>query len=215
MRAHPHSGHGHGHGHGPERIFQGRGSRFYDRVARWLGRGLYGRIADDIADAAVDEGDVLDIGTGPGVLVDEIARRRRDLRLTGIDLSEDMIAAAQRNLEIWGSRANAHVGDVTELPFPDDSFDLIVTSFSLHHWEDPQAAVPELARVLRPGGRLYIYDFRFAPFETIVDTARAQSVLTGRPARRTQIRTGVPLLPRCVRQVLSAAPTTPGGGTGS
>ena len=74
-----------------------------------------------------------------------------------------MIAAAKRNLEPFGDRASARVDDATSLPFRDRSFDLIVSSLSLHHWDDPEAAVPELARVLRPGGRVYIYDFPFAP----------------------------------------------------
>jgi ubiquinone/menaquinone biosynthesis C-methylase UbiE len=135
------------------------------------------------------------------VLLVELAARRPDLRLTGVDLSADMIASATRNLEPFGDRASARVGDVTSLPFPDRSFDLIVSSLSLHHWDDPEAAVPELARVLRPGGRLHIYDFPFAPFDTLADAARTRSVLNGEAPQRTRIRTGVPFL-RCVRYVL-------------
>jgi ubiquinone/menaquinone biosynthesis C-methylase UbiE len=185
--------------------FEGRGSRTYDIVARRLLRRLYGRIAEDIADAAPYTGAVLDVGTGPGVLLVEIARRRSDLQLTGVDLSADMVAAVERNVADFGRRASARVGDVTDLPFADDSFDLIVSSFSAHHWDHPEAAVPELARVLRPGGRLYLYDFRFAPFETIARTARDQSLFTGRPVQYGSIRTGVRLLPRCIRQVMYAA----------
>jgi ubiquinone/menaquinone biosynthesis C-methylase UbiE len=115
-----------------------------------------------------------------------------------------MVAAANRNLSQFGARATTRVGDVTDLPFPDRSFDLIVSSFSLHHWDDPEAAVPELARVLRPGGRLHVYDFRFAPFEALVAAARARSLFTGQPPQRTLIRTGVLHFPRCVRHVMSS-----------
>lgn len=195
--------------HGPHRnmptVFQGRGSRIYDVLARRLLRGVYRRLADDVAGAAPQAAAVLDVGTGPGVLLVETARRRPDLQLTGIDLSADMAAAANRNLAQFGTRATARVGDVTALPFPDRSFDLIVSSFSLHHWDDPEAAVPELARILRPGGRLHIYDFRFAPFEALAAAARARSLFTGQPPQRTLIRTGVLLLPRCVRHVMSSA----------
>jgi len=185
------------------KVFEGRSSRVYDFVSRRVLRGMYRRLAADVAAAAPDGGTVLDVGTGPGVLLVELAERRPDLRLTGVDLSADMIAAATRNLEPFGARAEARVGDVTRLPFPDHSFDMIVSSLSLHHWDRPEAAVPELARILRPGGQLYIYDFPFAPFGKLAVAARAQSVLTGRAPERTPIRTGV-LFPRCVRYVMSS-----------
>ncbi|WP_052745775.1 class I SAM-dependent methyltransferase [Allosalinactinospora lopnorensis] len=187
----------------PERVFQGRSSRIYDRLTGLLLRGVYRRIAEDIADAAPDGAAVLDVGTGPGRLLAEIARRRTDLQLTGVDLSPDMITLAERNLRPYGARVSARTGDVTDLPFPDASFELIVSSFSLHHWTEPESAVPELARVLTPGGRLYLYDLRFAPFTNVVTAARERSLLTGRPHRSTLIRTGSPLLPSCVRHVMS------------
>ncbi|MEY9212800.1 class I SAM-dependent methyltransferase [Thermobifida halotolerans] len=186
-------------------LFQGRGSRIYDRVARWALRGLYRRIAEDVAALAPHGGAVLDAGTGPGVLLVEIARRRRDLRVTGLDLSADMVAAAERNAADFGDRVAARVGDVTAPPFPDGSFDLVVTSFSSHHWDDPAGAVPGLARVLRPAGRLAVYDFSFAPFDVLADTAREHGLFTGAPPLRTVVGTGVPVLPRCVRQVMTAA----------
>ena len=74
---------------------------------------------------------------------------------------------------------------------------------SLHHWDHPEAAVPELARVLRPGGRVYIYDFPFAPFDKLADAARSWSVLNGDSPEQTPFRTGIPFL-RCVRYVMSA-----------
>lgn len=185
------------------KIFQGRSSRIYDLASRRVLRGMYRRLAADVAGVAPAGGAVLDIGTGPGVLLVELAARRPDLTLTGVDLSADMIAAATLNLEPFGQRARVRVGDVTSLPFPDRSFDLVVSSLSLHHWDRPEAAVPELARILRPGGRVYIYDFPFAPFDKLADTARARSVLNGRSPEQTPIRTGIPFL-RCVRYVMSS-----------
>jgi ubiquinone/menaquinone biosynthesis C-methylase UbiE len=181
-------------------VFSGRATRIYDVAARRLLRGFYRRLADDVAATAPEGASVLDVGTGPGVLLVELARRRPDLRLTGVDLSPDMVEKATRNV---GDRAAVQVASVTGLPFPDASFDLVVSSLSLHHWDDPEAAVPELARVLRPGGRLCVYDLRFAPFDTLADTARARSLFTGAPPERTVVRTGVLLFPRCVRYVLS------------
>jgi ubiquinone/menaquinone biosynthesis C-methylase UbiE len=189
------------HVHRPT-AFHGHSIRVYDVAARRLMRGVYRRFAEDIAAAAPDGGAVLDVGTGPGVLPVEIALRRRDVRVTGIDLSADMIVAARRNVAPFGERVTAEVGDVADLAYPDGSFDVVVSSLSLHHWEQPDRAVPELARVLRPGGRLYLYDFRFAPFDAVVEAARTASVLNGQSPRRTLIGSGVPFVPRIVRLVM-------------
>jgi ubiquinone/menaquinone biosynthesis C-methylase UbiE len=185
------------------KVFQGRSSRTYDLLSRRVLRRMYRRLATDVAEVAPDGGAVLDVGTGPGILLVELAARRPDLRLTGVDLSPDMVSAATRNIEPFRERASARVGDVTDLPFPDRSFDLIVSSLSLHHWDRPDAAVPELARILRPGGRVYIYDFPFAPFDKLADAARTGSVLNAHAPQRTPIRTGIPFL-RCVRYVMSS-----------
>src|SRR5919199_3416305 len=166
------------------KLFQGRSSHIYDVMARRVLRGMYRRLAADVAGFAPVGGAVLDVGTGPGVLLVELAARRPDLRLTGVDLSADMVAPGVHNLAPFGERARPRVGDVTSLPFPDRSFDLIVSSLSLHHWDHPEAAAPELARVLRPGGRVHIYDFPFAPFDKLADAARTLSVLNGLPRER-------------------------------
>lgn len=178
------------HPHNMPHLFEGRSSRFYSFFARTFFRGLYRRLAKDVAAVVPRGAKVLDIGTGPGVLLAELARRRPDLELTGVDLSPDMVAAAARNV---GPQATVKVGDVTALPFDDGSFDVIVSSFSSHHWDHPEAAAPELTRVLRPGGHAYIYDFSWAPFEAL-----------GANENRTAIRTGIPFFPRCFRLTLSA-----------
>jgi ubiquinone/menaquinone biosynthesis C-methylase UbiE len=153
----------------------------YDWVARHLMRGPYRRIAVDVVSAAPPGAGVLDVGTGPGRLLVEIARLRADLRLTGVDLSRDMVATARRNLADLGERATAVEGDVADLPFGDDSFDLVVSSLSLHHWADPAAGAGELARVLRPGG-------------LITATTAGQPAAAGGPPRPTGFRvTGLPL----------------------
>lgn len=183
--------------------FSGRSSRMYDVAARRVLRSLYRRLADDVAGLAPDDGAVLDVGTGPGVLLVELASQRPDLWLTGIDLSADMVAAAARNLTSASERGTTAVGDVTALPFPDQSFDLVVSSLSLHHWDHPDAAAPELARVIRPGGRVVLYDLPFAPFDELIDAAESGSLFTARPPESTRVRTGLPFV-RLVRYVLSS-----------
>ena len=181
----------HGHRNVPQ-AFQGRSSRTYDVLARRVLRPVYRKVAADIADAAPQGAHLLDVGTGPGVLLAELAARRPDLHLSGVDLSADMIAAATGNLS--GSNVTCVVADVVDLPFPDDSFELVVSSLSLHHWDHPEAAVPELARVLRTDGRLMIYDMPFAPFDELTAAAQAQSLFNDEGPRRTRIRLGLPFL---------------------
>lgn len=194
--------HGHGNRNRPG-AFQGQGTKVYDVAARRLVRGVYRRIAADIDRAAPEGAAVLDIGTGPGVLLLELGRRRPDLALTGIDLSADMIEAAARNVRPLGDRATVRTADATDLPFPDGSFDLIVSSLSLHHWDDVPAAARELARVLRPGGRLRVYDVRLAPFDELATATAATGRFAGQP-QREPFRARV-LFPRLTRFALEAA----------
>ncbi|HZA93264.1 MAG TPA: class I SAM-dependent methyltransferase, partial [Gemmatimonadales bacterium] len=58
------------------------------------------------------------------------------------------------------------VGDVASIPFPEGSFDLVVSTMSMHHWANPTAGLAGIGRVLRPGARALIWDFRpgFRPF---------------------------------------------------
>ena len=60
------------------------------------------------------------------------------------------------------SNLRFEVGDVAALPFADNSVDLVVSTLSLHHWDDPAAGLNEIVRVLAPGGHAWIYDFRTA-----------------------------------------------------
>ena len=180
----------HRHHHGGPDGFTGRRVRWYDFMASKLIRRLYRRLARDLAPLAPEGGAVLDVGTGPGVLLLELAQQRPDLTLTGLDRSPDMVAAAQHKLARLGTRATAVTGDAADLPFPDASFDLIVSSASLHHWEHPENAAPELARVLRPGGRVCIYDFPTAPFDALTTDGE-----------RTPIRHRMPFMPKLVRVV--------------
>lgn len=131
----------------------------YDKHTRPF-RKLYDRVVADAATVALPEdARVLDVGTGPGRIARELARRHPQWTVDGLDLDPLMIAyARERDVS---SSVSFTVGDVAGLPYPDDSFDLIVSSMSQHHWTDVEGAFRELRRVLRPGGRLWIYDVRF------------------------------------------------------
>ncbi len=195
----------HNHHHNRPGAFSGRRSRIYNLLARTLLRRVYRRLAADVADIAPPGATVLDIGTGPGVLLVELARRRPDLRVIGVDLSADMVEAASRNLAEFGHRASVHVADVTDLPLGDNCVDLVVSSLSLHHWDRPEAAIAELDRVLRAGGRLRVYDFPFAPFDTLISEAWNRSLFAGSSPLRETTEIRVAFFPRMQKLTMTAA----------
>lgn len=135
----------------------------YDRMSGFFIGSLFRGIADDVATAASKDARVLEVGCGPGHLSISMARRH-GLDVTAIDLDPDMIERARMNASrmtaVDASVPSFVVGDVASLPFTDGSFDVVVSTFSLHHWADPTAGLLEISRVLRPHGRVLIWDLR-------------------------------------------------------
>src|SRR5262249_30181769 len=130
----------------------------YDRVTGLLFRGRYDEIARQIAAEAPSGATVLDVGCGPGEVVVRLARLAPSLHITGVDLDEPMIERARRKASKLDAAPAFVVADAAALPFEDGSFDLVVSSFSVHHWPDPHAGLGEMMRVLRPGGRAIVWD---------------------------------------------------------
>jgi SAM-dependent methyltransferase len=135
----------------------------YDTLSRLLLSPLIKHIAADIASVAPAGARVLEVGCGPGHLSVRLARHH-GLEVTGLDLDPAMITRARANTDRSRNgdqrRPSFLVGDVASLAFPDRSFDLVVSTLSMHHWADPAAGLAEIGRVLRPGARALIWDFR-------------------------------------------------------
>ena len=112
-------------------------------------------------------GKVLDIGTGKGFTAVELARRGADV--TTIDLSEDELRAAYLHAVGTGvvDRIEFHLADGGDLPFEEGSFEVVTMINVLHHMENPGAVLPEIARVLIPGGRLVVSDFTDRGFDIL------------------------------------------------
>ena len=138
------------------------GAGLYDLMAGRLLGGLYDLVAREAAAAVgdLDAPEALEIGHGPGDLAIRLAGRVPRLRLTGLDLDPAMVAIAARKAVAAGASGRVRFveGDVASLPFPDETFDLVVSTFSTHHWPDAAAGFAEIRRVLRPGGRAMVYD---------------------------------------------------------
>jgi SAM-dependent methyltransferase len=143
-------------------LFSPRGAGLYARFAVPLLRPLYRHVADEVAVLAPTT--VLDIGTGPGALAVEIALRCGSCSVIGVDLAPEMLATAEQRARDAGvaERLDFQVADAAALSLPDASVDAAVSTLSLHHWRDVPAILRELHRVVRPGGRVLIYDLRFS-----------------------------------------------------
>jgi ubiquinone/menaquinone biosynthesis C-methylase UbiE len=109
-----------------------------------------------------DHGEAVDLGCGAGQLVLEMTQQAPGLHVTGIDLSEKMLADARQSTQQAGleDRVNFRMGNVEEIPFPDQSLDLVISTVSLHHWTEPVKVLNEIDRILKPGGAFYIFDLR-------------------------------------------------------
>jgi ubiquinone/menaquinone biosynthesis C-methylase UbiE len=104
---------------------------------------------------------VLDLGCGTGTLVVELAERHPGVEVVGIDPDPKALARARRKAERAGTRVRFDRGFADALPYDDASFDRVLSSFMLHHLDprDRENALREVARVLKPGGRLHLLDF--------------------------------------------------------
>ena len=98
---------------------------------------------------------VLDIGCGTGALLMMIHEGKKDAKLSGTDLSEEMIKVALAKL---GNAADLMVSDSEKLPFRNGLFDLVLCTFSFHHHPNPTVVFKEMHRVLSPGGRIIMTD---------------------------------------------------------
>lgn len=142
----------------PERI-PWFAARLYDKIAQTALESYYKEVAEQVV-AHTSRGAILDIGSGPGYLPIEIAKRAPDLRIVGIDLSKALIKiarenAAQANL---ADRVQFIQGDGNRLGFKDNSFDMLISTGSLHAWKRPIRVFNECHRVLKAECDAWILD---------------------------------------------------------
>ena len=116
-------------------------------------RTLYPYMLQEITRARGDR--VMDLGCGTGALTAQVLEQDPRRQVTGLDLSEQMLAQARARL---GDRVNLVQGDSEHLPFPDQSFDVVYCCDSFHHYPAPAAVLAEVGRVLVPGGVFLLGD---------------------------------------------------------
>lgn len=98
------------------------------------------------------EDGVLDVGCGTGVVA--VTAARRGARVTGLDLTPELLERARENAEIANVTIDFHEGDVERLPFDDSEFDVVLSQYGHMFAPRPDVAIAEMLRVLRPGGTI-------------------------------------------------------------
>jgi demethylmenaquinone methyltransferase/2-methoxy-6-polyprenyl-1,4-benzoquinol methylase len=104
---------------------------------------------------------ILDVATGTGDLAIELARRIPEAQVTGVDISENMLAlgrgkVAEREL---AGRVTLAAGDAEALDFAGDSFDCVTVAFGVRNFGNIEAGLGEMCRVIRPGGACFVLEF--------------------------------------------------------
>lgn len=135
------------------RRYWDRHSKTYDREMRFFDRVLFGDTRSWICQQV--SGEVLEVAVGTGLNLEHYPP---EVRVTGIELSPDMLAIARRRADDLGRQDTLRVGDAEALEFPSATFDTVVCTFSLCAIPDYRQALDEMARVLRPGGVLLLAD---------------------------------------------------------
>jgi ubiquinone/menaquinone biosynthesis C-methylase UbiE len=130
----------------------------YDRQMRFFEWLLFGNGREWVCSQA--EGEVLEIAVGTGR---NLPYYPDGVRLSGVELSPAMLEIARTRARELGREIDLRVGDAQALEFPDESFDSVVCTLSLCTIPDDRAAVAEVRRVLRPGGRFLLLEHVRSP----------------------------------------------------
>lgn len=171
----------------------------YDVALEVLGFGrAFKRAVVELADVQPGEA-VLDLGCGTGTLLQALVARHPDARLTGIDPDHRVLDVARRRLrpgEPGAGRVELVEGYAQELPFPDGSFDLVVSTLIFHHLPDAVkvAALGEVRRVLAPHGRFVLVDLGPPPTRVARALLAIGSLFDGRENMRANLAGELPAM---------------------
>jgi ubiquinone/menaquinone biosynthesis C-methylase UbiE len=132
-------------------------TKWYDRNTKESRMGEMEGYAKEMASRLSDGAAVLEVAPGPGYMSISLAKLG-DYRITGMDISADFVAICKKNAAEAGVTVEFVEGNVSAMPFADASFDGIFCSAAFKNFHDPLAALGEMHRVLKPGGRALIID---------------------------------------------------------
>lgn len=133
----------------------------FDRFAKTMRDKGWNNV-DTFIKAGITQGEVLEIGPGPGYVGLEWLKQSQNASLTGLEISGSMIRIANENARQYGldDRVRYVQGNGMLMPFDENSFDAVFSNGSMHEWEDPVKVFDEISRVLKPNGIFCISDMR-------------------------------------------------------
>lgn len=99
---------------------------------------------------------ILDLGCGTGTLIQRLLHLAPEIEIVGLDPSAEMLNIARQKLP---KSVELQVGSADSIPFPNESFDLIISTNAFHYFRNPSQAIQEAKRVLKPNGHLVITDW--------------------------------------------------------
>lgn len=131
----------------------------YEKATRMVIDSYYRPVAGEIV-AYLNEGTILDLGTGPGYLPVEIAKRSLAINVIGVDLSRKLVDMARSNAAKAGltDRLAFQTGNAGRLAFDNSFFDMVISTGMLHSLKEPVAVLREIHRVLKAGREAWIFD---------------------------------------------------------
>jgi ubiquinone/menaquinone biosynthesis C-methylase UbiE len=145
---------------------EGTVARWYAKTTR-KGLGEFKALARRLAADLPEEALVLEVAPGPGYFAIEMAKLGKR-SVTGLDISKTFVEIARKNAQKEGVQVDFQQGNASRMPFAEASFDLVLCRAAFKNFSEPSAALREMRRVLRPGGRAVIIDLRRdAPRESI------------------------------------------------
>lgn len=118
------------------------------------------RVSFEALDTGRKKGRILDLGTSFGLCGMEIAKQNQDFEITSLQESKKFTEISRKFANEDLVRMDWKVGKPEEIPFEDESFDIVISAFDLHSWDEPLKVLKEIDRVLKPRGVVILLDVR-------------------------------------------------------
>lgn len=132
-------------------------ARFYDNLTSVKGANNSFEEISVFIDSFINQGRLLDIGTGPGRLLNAINKKNPQIDLFGLDISESMLKVARQNLHNI-ENVDLRVGNIVKTEYEDNFFNCIVSSGSFYNWDKPVEGINEIFRIMKSGMTSYIFE---------------------------------------------------------